>query len=377
MKRRAAWATALRAGVDSGRYSRQSITNQALWNAWRLFLGNRALLTIQPDMALKDSEARRYLYEAAGVMPFLGNDLPGAGDTPQRGIPKMGPNYYMVTSDGTTKEDCLVGGDYGELGGIVMRWAVDADDPLLHAQALKMLRARAPLHYPSPHVDGYQAFVVADAIGCRNSQQVAAHVAYLGRPQVEDLVVASQGPDLVGRDLVGYVQQAMAEGNFLSHLGVEDYASMRVPEMLERFMALPATGVKLPMDKGQPDFAWGDRENMAIAAKVGEERFWATLFWGYGKAVNRMARVFVTTPKHVFTAEVGVHDVQYTPAGRLRDRQRRRCRRDAPGQPGGRHLHAGGPGVHAGRPGQRAPQRTATPGGPMPTPCATATGSSA
>lgn len=316
MPRRLAWAKALRAGVDAGRMSRQSITNQALWNAWRVYLGNRALLAIQPDLALKDTEARRYLYEAVGISPFLGNDLPGGGDTPLRGTPKMGANYFMVTTDGTTKEDCLVGGDYGELGGIVMRWAVDANDPLLHAQALKMLRARAPLHYPSPHVDGYQAHVVADAIGCRNSHQVAQNVAYLGRPGVEDLVVASQGPELVGADLVGYVQQAMAEGNFLSRLGVEEYASMRVPDMLERLRAMRPTGVKMPMDKDQPDFAWGDRENMVIAAKVGEERLWATLFWGYGKAVNRMARVFVTTPQNVFNAEVMVHDVQYTPAGR-------------------------------------------------------------
>lgn len=315
--RRAAWATALRAGVDSGRMSRQSVTNQAFWGAWRTYIGNRALLEIQPAMALKESEARRYLYEAAGINPWLGNDQAGGGDTPVRGTAPLGPNWYMVTSDGTSKEDCLVGGDYGELGGIVMRWAVDTGDKQLKAQAIKMLRARAALHYPGPDTSGQRGFVVADAIGCRNTQQVNEHVAYLGRAEVEDLLVASLGPQEVGRDLVGYAQQAMADGNFLSRMGPDDsYASIRVPEFYERFKALAATGVKLPMTDGEPDFAWADRENMAIAAKAGNERFWAVLNWKNAQGLNRLARVFVTTPQNVFTAEVGIDDIQYTPAGR-------------------------------------------------------------
>lgn len=315
--RRAAWATALRAGVDHGRMNRQSVTNQAFWNAWRVYIGNRALREIQPGMALKESEARRYLYEASGVSPWLGNDQPGGGDTPVRGTAPLGPNWYMVTSDGTSKEDCLVGGDYGEVGGIVMRWAVETGDAQLKAQAVKMLRARAALHYPGPNVHGERSFVVADAIGCRNTQEMHEHVAYLGRAEVEDLLVASLGPDEAGRDLVGYAQQAMADGNLLSRMGPDDsYASIHVPEYLERFRALPATGKKLPMSDGEPDFAWADRENMAIAAKAGNERFWAVLFWKNAQGLNRLARVFVTTPQMAFTAEVGVEDIQYTSAGR-------------------------------------------------------------
>lgn len=315
--RRAAWATALRAAVDSGRMSRQSVTNQAFWGAWRIYIANRALLELQPSMALKDMEARRYLYEAAGVSPWLGNDQAGGGDTPVRGTAPMGPNWFMVTSDGTSKEDCLVGGDYGELGGIVMRWAVDASDEKLKAQAIKMLRARAALHYPAPDTRGERGFVVAEAIGCRNNQEMNSHVAYLGRADVEDLLVASLGPDVVGRDLVGYVQQAVADGNFFSRLGPDDsYASIRVPEYYARFKALAPTNVKLPMSDGEPDFAWVDRENMAVAAKAGNERFWAVLNWHNAQGLNRIARVFATTPENAFTGEVGIDDIQYTPAGR-------------------------------------------------------------
>lgn len=315
--RRVAWATALRAGVDYGRMNRQSVTNQAFWGAWRIYVGNRALLELQPSMALKDAEARRYLYEASGVSPWLGNDQTGDGDTPIRGTAPMGPDWYMVTSDGTSKEDCLVGGDYGELGGIVMRWALDTGDAQLKAQSLKMLRARAALRYPAPDMNGQRAFVVAEAIGCRNSQEMNQHVAYLGRAEVEDLLVASLGPTEVGSDLVGYAQQAMAEGNLLSRMGPDDsYASIRVPEYYAKFKALAATGVKLPMGNDQPDFAWVDRENMAIAAKAGSERFWAVLNWHNAQGLNRLARVFVTTPQNAFTAEVGIEDIQYTPAGR-------------------------------------------------------------
>lgn len=319
--RRNAWGIALRASVDTGRMNRLTITNQTLWAAWRIYLANRALLELQPSMALKEAEARRYLYEAAGIAPWLGNDQPGGGDTPVRGNAPYGPNWFMVTSDGTSKEDCMVGGDYGEVGAIVMRWAVNTEDNQLRAQAVKMLRARSALRYPGTDTSGWRAFVAAEPVGCRNSHGIGWHVGYVGNSDVDGLLVASLGVDTVGADLIGYAQQAEAEGNLFSRIELQTNIagwtdSIRVPEYFERFKAHTATGAKLPMSDGAPNFAWADRDNMVVAAKHGDQRFWAALNWRGAVAMNRLARVFVTTPENAFIGEVGIDDVQYTPAGR-------------------------------------------------------------
>jgi len=322
VQRRVAWGAAIRASLDYGRLNRLTISNQAMWAAWRIYLNNRALQTIAPEQALKEREALRYLYEAAGVMPWLGNDQPGGGDTPVRGNAPYGPGWYMVTSDGTTKEDCLVGGDYGEQGSTVMRWAVATNDAALRAQALKMLRARAALRYPYIDSNGSKTYVITDAIGCRNSQEIGQHIGYLGRGFVEDLLVASLGPDVVGKDLVGYVQQAAADGQFMSRMTVWSNMmgwseGLRLPEYYERFKTLAPTGVKLPMGNEKPDFAWADRENMVVAAKHGDERLWAALNWRGATAMNRLARVFMTTPNGAYIAEVGIDDVRFTSSGQI------------------------------------------------------------
>ncbi|RUR71240.1 hypothetical protein EJP67_29770 [Variovorax guangxiensis] len=318
--RRSAWAAALRASVDYGRVHRLTVSNQAMWVAWRIYLGNRALLTLEPGSALKESEAKRYLHEAAGISPWLGNDKAGGGDTPVRGDPPYGPNWFMTTSDGTTKEDCLVGGDYGEQGSEIMQWAVSTNDAALKAQAIKMLRARAALRYPALDEKGRKTFIVTEPIGCRNPYEIGWHIAYLGRGTVSDLLVASLGPEVVGRDLVGYVQQAVADGQFMSRMTVSSNMmgwteGLRMPDLYAKFASLGPTGVNLPMGSDQPDFAWADRDNMAIAAKHGEERFWAVLNWRGAIAMNRLARVFVTKPSAAFTGDVEIDDVQYTPAG--------------------------------------------------------------
>lgn len=318
--RRAAWATALRASLDYGRVHRLTISNQTIWAAWRIYLSNRALLALDPSSALKESEAKRYLYEAAGISPWLGNDKPGGGDTPVRGDPPYGPNWFMTTNDGTTKEDCLVGGDYGEQGSEIMQWAISTDDAALKAQAIKMLRARAALRYPGLDESGRKTFIVTEPIGCRNPYEIGWHIAYLGRGTISDLLVASLGPDIVGRDLVGYVQQAVADGQFMSRMTVASNMmgwteGLRMPDLYAKFASLAPTGVNLPMGDDQSDFAWADRDNMAIAAKHGQERFWAVLNWRGAVAMNRLARVFMTTPSAAFTGDVEIDDVQYTPAG--------------------------------------------------------------
>lgn len=318
--RAAAWGTALRAGVDFGRTNRLATTNASFWAAWNTYLGNRALLALQPSLALKEAEAKRYLYEAAGINAWLGNDQPGGGDTPVRGTAPYGPNWFAVTSDGTTKEDCFVGGDYGEIGAEVVLWAVETDDSTLLAQGLKMLRARAPLRYPATDASGHAQMVVPDPIGCRNPYEIGAHVNYMGRAFVQTVLAASLGANVIGSDLIGFAQQGVAEGKFMSQMSAETLGRKRamfLPDYWAAFKAQSQTGIKLPMSDGMPDFAWADRENMVVAAKAGNERFFAVLNWRGAAAMNRLARVFVLSPSNAWIGEVGIDDVQYTPTGRL------------------------------------------------------------
>ncbi|MDP9151313.1 MAG: hypothetical protein M3O36_15430 [Myxococcota bacterium] len=320
--RRSAWGTALRASVDFGRFNRKSISNQDMDCARRIYMSNAGLLLVDSTQALSDVEARRYVYEAYGVRPYLGNDQPGGGPVPVRGTAPYGPSWYMTTTAGTTKEGCMVGADYGEQGSAGYSFAERmGGDALLEAQALKMVRARAALRYPALDSKGNVTSVAVEPVGCRNDQEVGGHTAYLGRGAVDDVFVASRGASIVGKDLVGYLQQELAEGQLTTTLSswLPGYAGWDgvayLPSYASAVASEPQTGVVLPMTSGQRDFAWSDEENMVVAAKHGEERFWGALNWHCADAMNRLAKVFVTTPEIARVAEVTLDDVQYVPAG--------------------------------------------------------------
>jgi hypothetical protein len=133
--------------------------------------------------------------------------------------------------------------------------------------------------------------------------------------------VASRGAAIVGKDLVGYVQEQFVEGQMTTTLStwLPGYAGwndvVSLPDAVTTLETQPASGVVLPMASGQPDFAWVDDENMVIAAKQGEERFWAALNWHGADAMNRLAKVFVTAPDLARVAEVTLDDVEYVPTG--------------------------------------------------------------
>lgn len=322
--RRAAWATALRASIDFGRTHRKTISNQAIDAAQRIYLANAGLLRVDATQALNEAQARRYLYEAFGISPWMGEDQPGGGPIPVRGVAPYGPNWFMTTTRGTTKEDCLVGGDYGEQGSTAVLLGTQIGDATLVEQGLKMLRARRALRYPSVDSNGNLTSYVAEPIGCRNDDQMTRHVVYLSNG-ASSILVAALGAVTIGNDLVGYVQQQFNEGQLLSQMPaggsgwMKGYAGwnaiVSVPDAYASFKAQPATGISLPMTSGQPDFAWGDEENMVVAAKHGEERFWANFYWRGAKGINRLVKVFLTTPAKAHIAEVSVDDVRYTPTG--------------------------------------------------------------
>lgn len=323
--RRAAWAAALRASVDHGRTHRRTIGNQVTDSAQRIYWANAALLLVDPSQALYETEARRYLHEAFGLAPWMGEDVLAAGPVARRGPAPYGPDWYMLTSEGTTKEDCLVGGDYGEMGVYAFTLGRQINDTALMQQGLKMLRARAALRHPTDDGTGKLTMRVANAIGCRNDHQMDRHRLYLATG-ADAMLVAGAGLNVIGSELLGYAQQQFDEGQLLPQMPVgggnwmKGYAGWNmiaaVPDAYLAFRAQPVTGVKLPMSSGQVDFAWGDEENMTVAAKRGEERFYANLYWRGPQAINRLARVFVVTPRMANLADVSIDHVRFNPANK-------------------------------------------------------------
>lgn len=320
-----AWAMALRGSVDFGRMNRRGIANQGMVCSTQIYWANAALLLVAPHQALLETEARRYLYEDYGIAPWLGSDQPGGGAVPVRGIAPNGPNWFMVTSRGTTWEGGLVGGDYGERGPEAYVLGCEINDNALKAQGLKMMRARLPLRYPAIDANGYIYSTVAEPVGVRNDMNLGRFRTYLAHA-AGAVAVAADGAAVIGKDLTGAAQQQFNEGQLLSELKPGRGAGWmqggaawgRIVHLLgeyNAFRAQPQTGVVLPMTAGQPDFAWADEENTVVAAKHGDERIFFNLRWRSSEGILSLARVFWLRPNQAWIGDVHIDQLQFRPSG--------------------------------------------------------------
>ena len=337
VSRTTAWSTALRASIDYGRFNRNGITNQSIFNAMNIYLANRALELVQPSNALNESEALRYLNEACGISPWLGNDQPGEGPVPVYGTAPNGSTWYMMTTAGTSKEIGFVGSDYGEVGGEIFRMGIVSGNAALQARALVLLQARDYFRYIGLDSNDYLNAYGADSIGVRNNQEVpvpssaayAANQAWLGRGTSDDFLLASQGATVIGSNLLGYFQQAANQGQLWAKVASWGYNSTPgletlvplIPDYWTTASAQAQTGVLLPETTGAslPNFAWADTQNMVVAAKYGsgasEENFFANLFWREPNYINGYAKVFDLTPSLLQLADVILQDEQFDSSG--------------------------------------------------------------
>ena len=318
--RTAGWAKGLRESVDYGRYHRRSIANQALYSGDNTYMANRGLQLVDPASAIAEPEAVRYLKEACGVMPWLHDDLPsggtdgaGGGPVPTRGTAPLGPDWYQCTSKSTSKDELgFVGSDYGEIGPWVYRLGMIADDESIRNKGLALTRARCLFRFPCDDGDGCLTMQGPDAIGDRNSDMPGRY-AYLGRIASDYLLLAAQGPAVIGKDLVGYAQQQARDGQLARFVaGIRD---PYLPRNYEAFAALPPTGEVLPMTAGAADFAWVDEENMVVAAKRGEERLFANLYWRQPRHVMGFAKVLHILDDRAHLADVVLDDLRLRPTG--------------------------------------------------------------
>ncbi len=331
--RSSAWSKALRASVDYGRFNRRGAgwANQGVICSDHIYRANRGLLLIDPANALYESEALRYLEEDSGLLPYRGSDLSGGGPTPVPGAYAFGDKYYNFTTKGTTKDGYgFVGSDYGEMGPDITVWgqlatnssyatndaAVMTRAKRIFNRGLEVLRARAVFRFPGFDDTGYRIMQGANLIGVRN-QTLPGHYGYLARGD-GGIGIAALGTNQIGADLVGYYRNAISDGQALRTIsGSKDpYMVLNWTNASNAATQLGTNYIKVPMSVGAADFAWADEENMVVAAKSGENRIFANLYWGAPGEVNGWAKIFhLPDGAAPEIAEVQVEDVRYRPTG--------------------------------------------------------------
>ncbi|MFG2965954.1 Tat pathway signal protein [Streptomyces sp. NPDC048288] len=321
--RRDAWTKML---LDSREYWRRHIpqyTNQAIICSIGLYLADRGLTYLGSADAWGEEKARDYLYQALGLVPWLGPEEEDG--TPTK---PLGGSYYQVTKKGISKE-LGYAGNYGEL----QEWlslAYDAvigiggvDDSTLHDHLLKIVKARAVFHYPALDRDGYQSMRLEALIGWRD-------VIYPGVVSYDEgnkwdghplrLAALLKDPDLTS-----YTQQSIADHQIFNvlqdtyELTVSARTNLNLLSTADDYAYISGatgSGAQLPMTQGGPDFVFADPENGLVAVKHGDDILYASLYWRARWGVNRLARIHHITAAGLERSATVWQDVKYIPDGR-------------------------------------------------------------
>ena len=231
----------------------------------------------------------------------------------------------QVTAKGLTRELGYVG-YYGE----VLDWVsaiYDATRPepgkpgdeLIRQQLVKLALARAIFRYPALDADGCQAMRIESQVGWRDTHY-PGNVCYLQRATRDGSPLMAAAATL-DKTCIAYCQQMLAEGQFFSQIeGKMQEGGLRVtagslstPDEYETITRQPASAGKMPMSNGQPDFVFTDEEDGVVAAKHGDEIFYASLYWRARHAVNFLAKVHLISPTIERVATVK-EDILFTPS---------------------------------------------------------------
>lgn len=319
--RRKNYSTMLAHSRDWRRTHRRAYANQSqIVDLIGIYYANQGVAVVDPAKALSETEARRYLYESMGILPWLGSDTTNGSAKP------YGDHFYLVTDKGLTKELGYVGG-YGEVAMILMGDIYDATRPVagqpgdakILAKIGKVARARSVFRYPSLDGDGNRAMRLELPVSWRDLKY-PGDIVYGMRTDraANELKAAALTLDPY---LVGFAQQMLednqyfaAEANALQEGVGSLYARMDSPSHYELIRAQPANGHRLPMSSGQPDFVFSDEEDGVVAIKHGDEILYASLYWRARYAINFLARIHYMTPS-VDRMAVVRQDTQFEPSG--------------------------------------------------------------
>lgn len=296
--RREAWGDMLTASRDYGRMNRRTITNQTCWADQSIYCANKGLLTLGDSRAFSETDAQRYLKEAVGILPWLGNDLPDGGSSKP-----WGSNYYQITEKGLSREFGYVGTNYGEMSPFAARFYRLTGNTEFKQQAIKMIKARINFRRPAIQMSGSTYYWAMEGIGLLSWRGVnecdgnyANQIAYGDR--AADFGGMYCAATTLDPDLIAYAKQMLTDkqffeslsslsGTFIANLDVfADYTSVK-----------NATGssAKIPMTSGQADFVWTDEENGIAAIKHGDDRLWISAYWQANAGINSLARFHYST----------------------------------------------------------------------------------
>jgi len=306
-QRRANWTEMLIASRDWHRTARRQYTNQSMIkDLYGIYLANRGIAVCDPSKAMPEAEAKRYLYEAVGLQPWLGSDTPSGPAKP------LGDRYMQLTEKGLTKELGYVG-SYGEvldwMGAIYEATRPSVDQPgdeRIKAQLAKAARARAVFRHPLLDEGGFRAMALEQTVGWRD-HHYPGYVTYTQRP-TRDAGPFEAAAATVDPVLVGGAQQLIADNQFFASMReVMKENTFRVtagllctPDQYELIKSQPSSSIRLPMTPGQPDFVFADPE-IGVVARARQ-------------GINFLARVHFLTPTIERDATVW-QDVQFDDSG--------------------------------------------------------------
>ncbi|WP_168558132.1 hypothetical protein [Novosphingobium sp. SG720] len=336
--RREALATMLEASRDWLRTHRRFYTNQSMIvDCWGIYLANRGLAVVAPAKAMPEAQARRYLYEATGIEPWRGDDLPGGGSTYDAGGPdgtkaqayRVAKGYHLVTHKGLTRELGYVG-NYGEVGDWVSAIYTatrpgpgQPGDARIREQLAKIVAARGFFRYPAADDQGFATMRNMADIGWRDLK-APGEIAYVQEAHA-GVSSAIQAAILTGDPrLVGYAQQMVADNQLWPMLeaavGVPGFRQtnglLDIIDDVTTLAGMPAQPARLPMTAGQPDFAFADPEDGVVAIKRGDERFYASVWWRANRGISQLGRVWMSGPRGNHIATVPVR-TGFTPSGQF------------------------------------------------------------
>jgi hypothetical protein len=304
MTRRQAWSRVLRASVDGHRtQGRRAYTNQSMIVDFYIYTANRGLMVIDPAQSLPEKQAFRYIYEAIGLLPWLGNDTDNGGSEKP-----YGANYLEITRKGLSRELGYVG-TYGET---ILKFCRDmaeftGDEKVLQ-QLIKIQTARMNFRYPGLDPDGYHVMKLASEIDNRTAHFPVGNGAYTSADVRENwwMEVPALAKDPVS---VGAAQQCLEDNQYFYRLAqrakdnntlgmmrnIDDYATVKT---------LPKSSFRLPMTDGQPDFVFSDEENAVMAIKHGQQRLFLSFYFRQEFGVSGVVRILDITPTMMRIASV-------------------------------------------------------------------------
>jgi len=293
VSRRRAWAEMLARHRDflTSPAGRGHATNQDLAQMNAMWAANEALRLLAPDMAWPREKALPFAYAAAGLAP----DVLGGRWVTRKGLAlepwgTLGGGYC---------------GNYGLMGiDELSRLAEQAGDPKLNARAVAAVGAGAYFLYPSTDAEGFRCMRREEVISSRNNSW-PGRVDYGGNA----FVAAALKDPVAAREVQLALAQCrprtiLPEGN--AHFLASLFDAMMDMESYEAAVALAPSASRLPMEDGQPDFAWADEEGQIVAVEHNGSRLYVSLNWRRGFKDNKrdaehawtngIARVHFTTP---------------------------------------------------------------------------------